>query len=72
MLINAVIDRFEGNKAVLELDDDVQINWPSSQLPAEASEGSWLDIEIKVNSEKTQEAQAQADSLLQRVLAQNG
>ena len=72
MLVHAVIDRFEGNKAVLETDDDMQINWPRTMLPTEATEGTWLDIDITVNSDMTQEAQAEADRLLQSVLAQNG
>lgn len=50
-----VIDRFEGNKAVIEFstDDEKSIfNIPKSVLPADANEGDI--IEINVNKDATE------------------
>lgn len=48
-----IIDRFESDKAVLEIDDEKMRVIEKSLLPVEAKEGDV--IEITVNYEKTQE-----------------
>lgn len=46
--MKAVIDRFEGDRAVLLLNDgQEQIIVPRKVLPTEAKQGDWLQIEIK-------------------------
>lgn len=73
MLIKAVIDRFEGDKAVLLFEDneEQQVLWPKDKLPKPVSEGDILAIEVKVDGEATQIARTEATKLLQRVLEQN-
>lgn len=45
--MKAVIDRFEGDLAVLILaDDDQRLNVPSKLLPQKAKEGSWLQLDL--------------------------
>ncbi|MGA2490253.1 MAG: DUF3006 domain-containing protein [Anaerolineales bacterium] len=46
-MMKAVIDRFEGDLAVLIVgDDDQSLNIPRTQLPPEAEEGFWLQLDI--------------------------
>ena len=46
-MMKAVIDRFEGDYAILILGDDEQrLNIPRKQLPQKAKEGSWLQLDI--------------------------
>jgi hypothetical protein len=46
-MMKAVIDRFEGDLAVLILaDDDQRLNVPRKLLPPKAKEGSWLQLDL--------------------------
>lgn len=66
----AVIDRFEGNKAVLLLgEEEIQVVWPRQFLPTEVEEGHILQVNFQIDHEATQKAKAEAESLLQQVLA---
>ncbi len=58
-----IIDRFEGDWAVIEMDRQV-FNVPKSLLPSAAKEGDVIEIHIKVNVERTEERQNQAKKLL--------
>lgn len=72
MIIKAVIDRFEGDKAVLLFDDtEDQVVWPKDGLPDLAAEGDILAIQIAIDAEATALARKEAAALLQRVLKQN-
>jgi hypothetical protein len=43
----AVIDRFEGNTAVLNIgEDERQMEAPRSSLPESCKEGDWLQVEL--------------------------
>ncbi len=48
-----IIDRFEGNFAIVELDDKRIIDMPKELVPEEAKEGDVLEIQI--SQEKTEE-----------------
>ena len=72
MQIQAVVDRFEGNKAVLLVgDDEAQVIWPRKNFPIEVKEGDILFMELAVNKEATAAAKAEAERLLQEILAKN-
>jgi len=72
MEIKAVIDRFEGNKAVLLVgNDEVQVLWPRLILPALAQEGDILRLDLAIDREATAKAKADAESLLQEILENN-
>lgn len=48
MQIKAVIDRFEGNKAVLLIgDEEAQVVWPRHLLPIQVNEGDILQIDSR-------------------------
>lgn len=67
-----VIDRFEGNKAVLLLgDEEAQVIWPKESLPDEAKEGDIVTIELQVDHEATRAAKAEADRLLKEIMKAN-
>jgi len=72
MRIQAVIDRFEGNKAVLLVgDDEAQVVWPRHLLPSEVEEGDILSMALQIDSEETAAAKGEAESLLKQILAKN-
>lgn len=72
MKVFVVIDRFEGNKAVLLLgDEEVQVIWPRESLPGEAKEGDIVTIELQVDHEATSAARAEADRLLEEIMKRN-
>jgi hypothetical protein len=60
MIQKACIDRFEGEQAVILVDEKPLI-FPKSSLPKDVKEGDWLQVEIergrlmsaKVDSEET-------------------
>ncbi|NLD50732.1 MAG: DUF3006 domain-containing protein [Clostridiaceae bacterium] len=60
-----IIDRFEGNFAVVELENKTMVNMPVELLPAEAKEGSILRIAIDpdVKEDKKKEIQKLMDSV---------
>ncbi|HWR41816.1 DUF3006 domain-containing protein [Sporomusa sp.] len=72
MKIKAVIDRFEGSKAVLLVgDQEISVNWPKELLP-ETKEGDILAIQVTVDAEATQQAQAEVDALFEQIIRQQG
>ena len=72
MKLQAVIDRFEGNKAVLLVgDDEAQLVWPRHILPSEVKEGDILRIDLQVDSQATANAKIGAENLLKQILEKN-
>ena len=51
--MNIIIDRFEGNFVIVELEDKRMINMPIELVPAEAKEGDILEIQVALD--KTEE-----------------
>jgi len=47
-MMKVVVDRFEGEFAVLIVEEDEQrLNVPRKLLPEQSKEGSWLQVEIQ-------------------------
>lgn len=64
-MISAYIDRFEENKAVLLLGDDMKkCNFPKSYLPGGLSEGDYITIDIAYDKEATEAAEEEARELM--------
>lgn len=64
-MISAYIDRFETDKAVLLLGDDmIKVNFPRNYLPTDAQEGDYLNIAISRDEEATEAAEEEAMDLL--------
>lgn len=45
-----IVDRFEGNIAVIELENGQMIDCPKALLPANAKEGSIINITVDENA----------------------
>ena len=64
-MISAYIDRFEGELAVLLLGDDMKkVNFPKAYLPAKVGEGDYLKLDISYDKEATEQAEQEAQDLL--------
>lgn len=57
--MKVIIDRFEGEYAVVELDDRSICNMPTKLLPEGAKEGSVLKIEVDVESTENRKGKIQ-------------
>ena len=72
MKVLTVVDRFEGNKAILLLgDEEVQVVWPRENLPSEAQEGDIITMELQVDHGATTAAKAEAERLLKEIIERN-
>lgn len=72
MKVLAVVDRFEGNKAIFLLgDEEVQVVWPRENLPSEAQEGDIITMELQVDHDATTAAKAEAERLLKEIIERN-
>ncbi len=69
MKITAVVDRFEGDKAVLLVADETkQVVFPRICLPTDTKEGDYLAVTIEIDEERTREAEAEAEGLLAELM----
>lgn len=64
----ATLDRLEGDKAVLKLDDGQALDWPADKLPAGASEGTQLKLVLSSNKSEEAEREEVAKSVLNEIL----
>ena len=60
-----IIDRFEGNFAIVELADRSTTNIPKSILPPQAVEGDVIKIEV--DSDETSKRKATAKKLMEEL-----
>ena len=65
--ITVVIDRTEEDMAILKI-NDLTINFPISQLPADAKEGDMLNLIISKDGEQTDDSKNQAKNILNEIL----
>ena len=68
MDMTVVIDRFEGNMAVLITKDKQAISWPQDKLPENAKEGAVLNIQISDDKIKTNDNKNLAKNILNEIL----
>ena len=62
--LHGVVDRYEGDYAVLVFDDGQRLLWPREQLPAEAREGVAVTIALTVDLMDTEQRSARLKGLL--------
>ena len=62
--LRGVVDRYEGDYAVLVFDDGQRLLWPREQLPAEAREGVAVTIALTVDLMDTEQRSARLKGLL--------
>ncbi|MGI6559344.1 MAG: DUF3006 domain-containing protein [Limnochordia bacterium] len=70
MRLSAVIDRFEGDIAVLEIETGGQcyyVDWPAALLPQGARPGSWLWITLERDLAGEEASRERIKDLLQRL-----
>ena len=66
--IKAVIDRFEGDSAVIKTEDGQELLWPKLNLPEDAKEGSALRLGLSTNQTDEEERAKLAKTLLNEIL----
>jgi hypothetical protein len=75
-MMKAVIDRFEGEYAILIVgEDEKRINVPRKVLPKQAREGLWLKVEIRngevcditIDDQETERARQRIAEKLERL-----
>ncbi len=70
--MKAVIDRIEGNLAVVLVGDkEVKIDVPLEILPVEAREGSWLKITFELDPEGTKKQKEKISDLINKLKNKN-
>ncbi len=62
-----VIDRFEGDWAVIEY-DEVVFNLPRNLLPIDAREGDIINVYIEINKNATEERKKKIEKLMNDLL----
>ena len=62
------IDRIEGNKAILKLENNETIIWPKNNLPPNSKEGSVYFITLKDLKEKEGSNKELAKNILNEIL----
>ncbi len=68
MLMRAVIDRFEGDLAVILLgDEEVQVELPARYLPEGAREGSILRVTFEVDAAETTDVRQRMQDRIDRL-----
>lgn len=72
VVVEAVIDRYEGDKAVLLVGEhERSVVFPAAYLPTPLDEGAYLRLEIAFDGEATARAQKEAADLLRELQERN-
>ncbi|NLM46004.1 MAG: DUF3006 domain-containing protein [Firmicutes bacterium] len=70
--MKAVIDRFEGEYAVLLFgEDETKVDIPKKLLPPGAREGSWLNVSFELDEEGTKKQEERIKNLLEKLKNKN-
>lgn len=66
--MKAVIDRFEGDYAVVLFgDEEIKVDIPKSLLPGDSKEGSWLKVSFELDMEETKKREDRIQSKLEKL-----
>ena len=66
--MKAVIDRFEGDFAVLLLgNEEIKVDFPKKHLPKGSREGSWLTIGIALDPEGEKQQREKITKLIDKL-----
>jgi len=68
MEVKLIIDRFEGDRAVLKSENNETIVWPKSILPDNAREGLSLTFTVKRTGEGEEDGKNLAKNILNEIL----
>ncbi len=66
--MKSIIDRFEGDYAILLVgEDEIQVDFPKELLPPGSKEGSWLNIDMELDPEGEQGQREKIKGMLDRL-----
>ena len=66
--MKAVVDRFEGEYAILLFgDDEIKVDFPKKLLPKGAREGSWLKVIFELDQEGTKKQEEKIARLIEKL-----
>ncbi len=68
MKIQFVLDRIEGNSAIIITPENVEVSWPKNLLPSGVKEGDVVSFAINEQEEETRELKRDAKDLLNEIL----
>ena len=68
MEIKIIVDRFEGDKAVLKTTDNQTIIWPKNKLPNDIEESGVLFFNIQIDKNKEGQNKKLAKTILNEIL----
>jgi hypothetical protein len=68
MVLKIIIDRFEGEKAVLKTENNENIIWPKNQLPKNSKEGESLLFIITNSKEEGESSKQLAKNIINEIL----
>ncbi|MGI6615223.1 MAG: DUF3006 domain-containing protein [Dethiobacteria bacterium] len=72
MQVKAVLDRFEGDYAVLLFGDEkIRVDLPRVLLPPEAGEGSWFKVSLELDPEAERKQRDKIEDLLNKLKEKN-
>lgn len=70
--IQVVLDRFEGDYAILLLGTGSKaVKWPREYLPSDSAEGQILSFSLEPDKAATELARREAEELLRELVAEN-
>lgn len=64
----AVVDRIEGGRAVLVLDDGQTLDWPRDNLPSGVGEGTKVKLVMLSAADETRDREEMAKAVLNEIL----
>lgn len=66
--MRAVIDRFEGDYAVVLFgEEEIKVDMPKKLLPPDAAEGTWLNVTFAVDRSGTEKQRERIARLLDKL-----
>lgn len=68
MILSLIVDRFEGDQAVLKSSDGFSVLWPKNKLPVDIKEGSALTIAITGEKGKEADSRQLAKDILNEIV----
>ena len=70
--MKAVIDRFEGDYAIVLFgDEEIKVDIPRKLLPPGAKEGSWLNVSFELDPEGEKRQRKKIEGLLDKLRKKN-
>lgn len=68
--MRGVIDRLEGDYAIIVLDDGQRLLWAKDQLPSQAKEGVVVTLSLEINWEETSKRLSRVSGMLDELFSQ--